>query len=531
MEKIIKNFVKSREQINDTRYEASLLEYLEESQKTYNYKLLDHQLDALKRLITQMDSRGVLAMEMGCGKTLTAILYSGFAHQLFKCPVLYISPSNLKTYWASEALRFNGQQVIVIDKIRDMAELKQANPDCYSYVVSYDIFLKLTNLDEKYIVVVDEAHEIKNDGPTSTNIQTRIDEIAEKVILLTATPLINNGAEAYNYLRTLFPEVFKNKKQFWDFFFELKQGMFGKVVPGEMKEDNIELFYDLFDLVTIKCYIKVVLPDLPVKTRTLYTFKNRDENLAADLQAYNDFCKSVYRTPGYVKTRKDATKIGSMVNRLYIDTGVSKSRQALPLIKELVLKHSEEKGVIWVKHKESLRFLLKHIPNSVGLHGDHSDKVRDKVLLSMQDKDHPTKVLIATIDAYGKGINLSPGCTFEIFVELAMTYHAMYQAEARLHRTGTISPVASYWLFCEGSRDEKTLDLINGKKDMVDTLFTGTKQASEYIKNRQQTIEDDNFFEFWIPYESLAIKAGETEEENDDDKEEGQPKKKRSKTT
>ena len=414
-------------------------------------------------------------------------------------PILISCPSGLRLHWKGEFKKYTGLEAVVIDKKnRDMKELLKKHRWNPFFIVSHDIFQKVTGLTgrDEFTLIVDEAHVLKNDGKKSKAAQEIFDRIAENILLLTATPLVNRGSEAFNYLRVLHPNVFTKRAEFQKFFCEGETDNWGRWKETGIK--NVRLFFRLLESVMIKAYKSEVLPELPPKDRFLWEFDNQDEDLARDMQKYREYCDKVHPNP----TREEQQEITLQAGALYVKTGICKAKQLMPFIGGVMRMFSDEKLLIWVKHIEVLDYVSSQIPGSMKLSGDDDEETRRAVIDMIKDPTHPSRVLVLTVDSCGKGWNIAPGATIQIFVELMHTYADMYQAEDRLHRPGMNRRVLSFWTFCNGSRDKRTLDLINDKRSLVDMLLVNKQEkeeeqdpfVQEYNRKRQKVISDPGFF-------------------------------------
>ena len=140
-------------------------------------KLKPHQTKVVKYM-KDTDSRGIILFHgLGSGKTITSIAIS----KIYDKKVIVIVPASMRTQW--------------------VPELKKMNVDMKKYkVLSYEGFLSMVESGElpsleDHVVLVDEAHRIRS--PTGKISSTIVDmlQTAEKVILLTGTPMVNTPVD------------------------------------------------------------------------------------------------------------------------------------------------------------------------------------------------------------------------------------------------------------------------------------------------------------------------------------------------
>src|SRR5690625_3197971 len=174
--------------------ELQALSYLPE------VSFLEHQIETAKRVIHDMNGRGILADEVGLGKTIEAglILKEYLLRGLVK-RVLIIVPASLVNQWIKE----------LNDKFYIQAVPYRKNycwTDYPIFVTSIDLAKRKDHrkeiLKNKYdMIIVDEAHKLKNNKTQNYQL---IKNIKKKYcLLLTVTPIQNNIVELFNLVSIL----------------------------------------------------------------------------------------------------------------------------------------------------------------------------------------------------------------------------------------------------------------------------------------------------------------------------------------
>jgi len=90
--------------------------------------------------------------------------------------------------------------------------------------------------------------------------------------------------------------------------------------------------------------------------------------------------------------------------------------------------------IIWCQFHNEIEYLLKHIPNSVGLYGDMSQSAKEEALAKF--KDGRAQVLIAHPKTGGVGLTLT-NCSYNVYYSLDYSYEGFAQSQ---DRTGTKNP-------------------------------------------------------------------------------------------
>jgi SNF2 family DNA or RNA helicase len=173
-----------------------------------------YQREAVK-FILQRGGRGLLAHEMGLGKTPMAL--SVVAHFLDETPVLFVAPPVLLEQWASEILQWlPGTRRSDVQVIK--AGKEQPSPSARFVIVSYttlvgqkkdgaqtNAHLRATARNALYSVIVcDECHCLKSSSSQRTQTMLPMLNRARRVVLMSGTPMSNScAADVYPVLAAL----------------------------------------------------------------------------------------------------------------------------------------------------------------------------------------------------------------------------------------------------------------------------------------------------------------------------------------
>ena len=169
-------------------------------------KAFKHQEGGIKFLLSK--KKCILADDMGLGKTFQSIV-AALETRVEK--VLVVCPANAKINWKREICNFVDEDEVSI--------LKSGywNPKRFT-IINYDIlknFHTLVDGRKKYeeneirrelvdfgfdLVILDEAHMVKNSSSQRTKIINQISENVERRWLLTGTPIANRPMDYFNLL-------------------------------------------------------------------------------------------------------------------------------------------------------------------------------------------------------------------------------------------------------------------------------------------------------------------------------------------
>lgn len=206
------------------KYSANDLGKFTASLQDAKVDLNPHQVEAALFAFKSPLSRGaILADEVGLGKTIEAgiILSQKWAER--KRKLLIICPANLRKQWNQELTdKFYLPSVILESKnfnqfIKEGSlnpfEQKEIVICSYQFARSKEDNLRRVNWE---LVIIDEAHRLRNVYKTSNKIGRSIKDSLEKrhKILLTATPLQNSLLELYGLVSIIDDYAFGDLKSF-----------------------------------------------------------------------------------------------------------------------------------------------------------------------------------------------------------------------------------------------------------------------------------------------------------------------------
>lgn len=183
-----------------------------------------HQVEAALFAFRSPLSKGaILADEVGLGKTVEAGLVISQKWAERKRKILIITPANLRKQWSQELQdKFFLSSVILETKsFNEFIKSGNLNPFkqaeiiicSYQFAKAKEPYLRQVKWD---LVVIDEAHRLRNVYKTSNKIARSIKESLEDApkILLTATPLQNSLLELYGLVSIIDDYAFGDLKSF-----------------------------------------------------------------------------------------------------------------------------------------------------------------------------------------------------------------------------------------------------------------------------------------------------------------------------
>lgn len=223
----------------------------------------------------EISSGAALLMEMGCGKTITAIGITGTLSQHGMIgKVLIVCPLSVIGVWEEELTKF-ADFPYTVTVLRGTMEKKRAQ--LWSLTVSplqivitnYETMWRLEPELLKYhadLIIADEAHKLKDGKSRQSKGMHHLGDAAAYRLLLTGTAITNKELDIFSEYRFTAPEIFG--KSFFAFrgrYFDM--GGYGGYTPEFrpwMREEFLEKMHSIAFRVT-----KQECLDLPAVTEEI----------------------------------------------------------------------------------------------------------------------------------------------------------------------------------------------------------------------------------------------------------------------
>lgn len=183
-----------------------------------------HQIEAALFAFKSPLSKGaILADEVGLGKTIEAGIVISQKWAENKKRILIVVPATLRKQWYEELKEKFYLDSIILEAKSFNEEIAKCNLNpfiqdkivicSYNFVSNKDAYVKSIDWD---LVIVDEAHRLRNVYKNSNKISRRIKNAIEHSpkILLTATPLQNSLLELYGLTSFIDDYIFGDLKSF-----------------------------------------------------------------------------------------------------------------------------------------------------------------------------------------------------------------------------------------------------------------------------------------------------------------------------
>jgi SWI/SNF-related matrix-associated actin-dependent regulator 1 of chromatin subfamily A len=453
------------------------------------WRAFKHQEEGIKFLLSK--NKCILADDMGLGKTYQSIVA---ALEAGAEKILVVCPANAKINWFREISNFVPEEDITILKTGHW------NPKRFT-IINYDIlknFHTLVDGRKKYeewevnrhlanenfdLVILDEAHMVKNPKANRTKIMNQITENIDKRWLLTGTPIANRPMDYFNLLNLCDSPVTSS----WKFFaFRYCDGkkFKKKLKTGKYRDiwvtdgaSNLDELHERTKSLIIRRKKEDHL-DLPPKIVAPYYVELDDmDQYNRVFDEYLEWAKSEGKRLG-----NGRHMVELVVLRKYL--ALEKTKQTIELAEQAI--ENGQKVIIFTNFTHSFDTLMSHFGKlAVGHNGKMNGTQKQNSIDRFQEDDN-VKVFVGNLISAGTAITLTKA---EVVImndlDFVPANHA--QAEDRAYRLGVQHTVNVYYPIAIGTIDEMIYKVLDKKKRIISQAigedFEEMDIMDDFIKN------------------------------------------------
>jgi SWI/SNF-related matrix-associated actin-dependent regulator 1 of chromatin subfamily A len=390
----------------------------------------------------------------------------------------------LKINWKREIENYSDKSIYI-------AEGKNFDPNNDFVIINYDIiknFHDTKRKDESQIisanfdlVIVDEAHYIKNAQAQRTKLINDIVKKVDRIWLLTGTPMTSRPIDYYNLLSLVDSPVAKNWMAYVIRYCSGYQFRVGpRKVWNVMGASNLEELRDRTSNLTLRRLKEDVL-DLPDKIITpIYLRLKSKEYEEVMGEYYNWYEKNPEESKSLTVQFTKLTKVRQII-------ADEKITQTIELAENII--EQDKKVIIFCNFTNSLNKILEHFgKTAVKLDGSMSKAERQFSVDQFQENDK-IKVFVGNIKAAGVGITLT-AAEAVIMNDLSFLPSDHSQAEDRAYRYGQKSNVLVYYPIFENTIEGIIYDILNKKKHVIATVMGDNNNSADYVEEILQRINE-----------------------------------------
>jgi SWI/SNF-related matrix-associated actin-dependent regulator 1 of chromatin subfamily A len=440
---------------------------------------LDHQKEAIQKLVE--NKKFILADDMGLGKTTSTIIA---ALESGSKKVLIICPATLKINWKREIENYSDKSIYI-------AESKNFSTEADFVIINYDIIKNFHDPKKKDdsqvlaanfdLVIIDEAHYIKNATAQRTKLINDIVKKTERLWLLTGTPMTSRPIDYFNLLSLIDSPVAKNWMAYAIRYcsgYQFNVG--GRKVWNVTGASNLEELRDRTVGLTLRRLKENVL-DLPDKIITPVYLRLKSKSYENVMGEYYDwYDKNPEESKSLTVQFSKLTKVRQII-------ADEKIAQTIELAENIL--EQDKKVIIFCNFTDSLNKISEHFGKlAVKLDGSMSKVERQNSVDQFQDNPK-VKVFVGNIKAAGVGITLT-AAEAVIMNDLSFLPSDHAQAEDRAYRYGQKNNVLVYYPIFENTIEGVIYDILNNKKQVIATVMGDNQHPADAAEEILQRINE-----------------------------------------
>lgn len=397
---------------------------------------------------TLHQSRVLLGDEMGLGKTIQAIAAMVSLRNTGATHFVVVCPASVITNWCREIRKMSLLTVTKIHGAGRVSALKAWLKSGGVAVTTYETtsHFKMDNNFKFTLLVVDEAHYIKNPEARRTVNVKNISNHAERLLFMTGTALENKVDEMISLIQILQPTIAAQVA-----------GMAFMASAPQFREKVAPVYY--------RRKREDVLTELPelIESKEWCTMLSEEEQ--------------VYEQAILSKRYADARRVSWNVDDLQ---NSSKAKRLLEIIEEA--EDDGRKVIVFSFFLDTIRKITELLGNKClnPINGSVTPQRRQEIIDEFDISPAGT-VLAAQIQSGGTGLNIQ-SASVVILCEPQFKPSIENQAISRAYRMGQARNVLVYRLLCENTVDEKITSLLESKQAIFDAFADKSVAAKESLE-------------------------------------------------
>jgi len=421
-----------------------------------------------------------LADDMGLGKTIQALAVLTDRAKLG--PALVIAPASVCRNWMAETKKFTPTLIPNLFGEGDrQAMIKKAGKKDI-IIATYDLMTREKALftNKKFAtIILDEAQAIKNRATKRS--ETAMELQGDFKIIMTGTPVENHLGELWNLFQFANPGLLGSLDNFTK--------KFAIPIERDRNEDRRKQLQRLLQPFILRRKKGEVLKDLPEKTEITLTAilsteerafyealrRNAIQKIASDDSSGGQ--KHLKILAEIMKLRRAAChpKLADK-NATFIES--AKLNLFAEIVADLLL--NGHKALVFSQFVGHLKLLENHLKQQKIAYQylDGSTPLAKRQVRIDAFQEGEGDIFLISLKAGGTGLNLTKA-DYVIHMDPWWNPAVEDQATDRAHRIGQERPVTVYRLVAEGTIEEKILQLHEKKRDLADSLLSGTDASAK----------------------------------------------------
>lgn len=387
--------------------------------------------------------RALLGDEMGLGKTVQALAVMSSLAAAGDRRFLVVCPASVLVNWVREIA---SHSALVPHRLhgpdRD-AEVEAWLSNGGVGVTTYE-GLAHVPVSPVGLLVVDEAHYVKNPSAHRSRLVEQWTSQVRRVAFLTGTPLDNELEDFLALVRLLQPEL---------------AGM----LPRHLGLVGADVFRQSVSPVYLRRNARDVLVELP----ELVVVDEWEELSPAGEVAY--------------RAAVESGSLMAMRRAAFVGPDSTKLERLVEIVDDAAL--NGHRTVVFSYFRDVIDAVVAALagrPVFGPLTGDVAPDERQAIIDAFSAAD-TNAVLVAQVTVGGVGLNLQ-AASVAVLCEPQLTPAAEAQAFARLHRMGQVRSVRAHRLLAEGGVDERITEILAGKREVFDQFVRESSLAAATVR-------------------------------------------------
>lgn len=411
--------------------------------------LRNYQTFGTKYIVHQKKS--LLGDEMGLGKTIQAIAAMAALKAAGKTHFMVVCPASVLVNWCREVEKHSTLEVTKVHGNDEEALLHwRMNGDVA--VTTYESISRFT-LPERFpisMVVVDEAHYVKNPETIRTKALQKLLRKTDRALFMSGTPLENRVEEMCFLVSCLQPEI-----------------------SGELEKVKY--------LATAEQFRQALAP--------VYLRRTRDDVLQElpDLIEKEQWCTLGQQEQA---AYREAVLSGNFMAIRQVSWQVEDLRDSSKAMRLLELcdqaREQKRKVIVFSYFRNTLKKVVELLGDRCmePVTGDIDPARRQEIVDEFSRADDGA-VLVSQVQAGGTGLNIQSASVI-IFCEPQIKPSIENQAISRAYRMGQVRDVLVYRLLADDTIDEQMLELLKVKQEQFDNFADESVVGEESLKPSEQ---------------------------------------------
>ena len=470
-----------------------------------------HQFAAALRVIEEFGGSGILADEVGLGKTFEAgLVVTELLERNEARRALVLVPASLVGQWQAEMSRFFDLTFIP----------EPADPTGHPFVVASLDWAKRSPQAARYrslawdVVIVDEAHKLKNAKTANHAFVAGLTR--RHLLLLTATPIENDLNELYNLVSLIRPGAFGTYMDFYRRFVvdrhtprnqeRLKEILASVMVRTKRHEAGLDLPDREVALLPLELSgaERTLYESVTDAVRSAYLPRRREGgNILPLIMVQREICSSSFALLGTLE-RLDPDWMGDRAREIR-DLARALEDNVKARVAGAFIRRLGERAIIFTEYRDTQLFLQRRLGrDGLTVHAFHGSlTAREK--RRIQERFQEEGGVLVSTEAGGLGVNLQ-FCRVVVNYDLPWNPMRIEQRIGRVHRLGQTKPVLVVNLFATRTVEEHLLRLLHLKIDLFRTVIGDLDVILRDIE-RQRPLEMQLFEIFFTARQEADIEA------------------------